>query len=118
MFFRNLTIELCIFIIIALIIWFLSNINIAFSFLCGASVSFVSNTYSAYMLLVYQAKSIKEEARRFYIAEFGKWSISATMFALIFLNLDVAEPLVFFAAFIFANLVTIFFIKLKLSSNK
>ena len=118
MFFRNLTIELCIFIIIALIIWFLSNINIAFSFLCGASVSFVSNTYSAYMLLVYQAKSIKEEARRFYIAEFGKWSISAIMFALIFLNLEVAEPLIFFAAFAFANLVTIFFIKLKLSSNK
>ena len=118
MFFKNLIIELFIFTIITLIIWFLVNINVAFSFLCGASVSYVSNTFSAYMLLVYQAKSIKEEARRFYIAEFGKWSISATMFALIFLNLDVAEPLVFFAAFIFANLVTIFFIKQKLSSNK
>ena len=118
MFFRNLTIELCIFIITALIVWFLSDINIASSFLYGASVSFISNTYSAYMLLVYQAKSIKEEARRFYIAEFGKWPISAIMFALIFLNLEVAEPLIFFAAFAFANLVTIFFIKLKLSSNK
>ena len=118
MFFRNLIIELFIFKIITLIIWFLVDFNVAFSFLCGASVSYLSNTYSAYMLLVYQAKSIKEEARRFYIAEFGKWFISAIMFALIFLNLDVAEPLIFFAAFIFANLVTIFFIKLKLSSNK
>ena len=118
MFFKNLIIELFVFTIITLIIWFLVNINVAFSFLCGASVSYVSNTFSAYMLHVYQAKSIKEEARRFYIAEFGKWSISATMFALIFSNFDVAEPLVFFAAFIFANLVTIFFIKQKLSSNK
>ena len=104
-----------IFTIITLIIWFLVDINVAFSFLCGASVSFVSNTYSAYMLLVYQAKSIKEEAKRFYIAEFGKWSISAIMFALIFLYLEIKEPLVFFGAFIFSNLITIFFTKLKIS---
>ena len=115
MFFKNLIIELFIFTIITLIIWFLVNINVAFSFLCGASVSYVSNTFSAYMLLVYQAKSIKEEARRFYIAEFGKWSISAIMFALIFLYLEIKEPLVFFGAFIFSNLITIFFTKLKIS---
>ena len=113
MFFRNLTIELCIFIITALIVWFLSDINIASSFLYGASVSYISNTYSAYMLLVYQAKSIKEEARRFYIAEFGKWSITVTMFALIFFFIDIAKPLVFFGAFVFSNLVTIFLIKTK-----
>jgi len=67
------------------------------------------------MLLVRKAKSIKEEVRRFYIAEFGKWSISVTLFALIFLYLDIAEPLLFFGAFIFSNLVTIFFTKLKSS---
>ena len=67
------------------------------------------------MLLVYQAKSIRQEARRFYIAEFGKWSISAIMFALIFLYLEIKEPLVFFGAFIVANLITIFFTKLKIS---
>ena len=115
MFFRKLIIELCIFLIIASILWFFSDINIASSFLCGASVSFISNAYAAYMLFVYQAKSIKEEAKRFYIAEFGKWSISATMFALIFLYIDVAKPLLFFGAFIFANLVTIFYKKLKIS---
>jgi len=115
MFLRKLIIELNIYIFLTLILWFLFGKNIASSFLCGASVSFVSNTCSAYMLLVYQAKSIKEEARRFYVAEFGKWSISGTMFALIFLYIDVAEPLMFFAAFIFANLVTFFFIKLKYS---
>ena len=113
MFFRNLTLELCIFIITALIVWFLSDINIASSFLYGASVSYISNTYSAYMLLVYQAKSIKEEARRFYIAEFGKWSITVTLFALIFLFVDIAKPIVFFGAFVFSNLVTIFLIKTK-----
>ena len=115
MFLRKLIIELNLYIFLTLILWFLSDKNIASSFLCGVSVSFVSNTYSAYMLLVYQARSIKEEARRFYVAEFGKWSISGTMFALIFLYLDVAEPLVFFAAFIFANFITFFFIKLKYS---
>ena len=113
MFFRNLIIELFIFTIITLIIWFLVDFNVAFSFLCGASVSYVSNTYSAYMLLVYQAKSIKEEARRFYIAEFGKWSITVTLFALIFLFVDIAKPIVFFGAFVFSNLVTIFLIKTK-----
>ncbi len=118
MFLRKLLIELLIFTIIASIIWFFSDIYVASSFIYGASVSFFSNAYSAYMMLFYRAKSIKEEARRFYIAEFGKWSISATMFALIFLKLEVAEPLLFFAAFIFANLVAIFFIKLKFRNNK
>ena len=108
MFLRKLIIELCIFLIIASILWFFSDTNIASSFLYGVSVSFISNAYAAYMLLVYQAKSIKEEAKRFYIAEFGKWSISVIMFALIFLYIDVAEPLIFFGAFIFANLVTDF----------
>jgi len=115
MFFRKLIIELCIFLIIASILWFFSDISIASSFLCGTSVSFLSNAYAAYMLLVYRAKSIKDEAKRFYIAEFGKWSISVIMFALIFLYIDVAEPLIFFGAFIFANLVTIFYTKLKIS---
>ena len=91
MFLRKLIIEFKISIFLTLILWFLSDKNIASSFLCGVSVSFVSNTYSAYMLLVYQAQSIKEEARRFYVAEFGKWSISGIMFALIFLYLDVGK---------------------------
>lgn len=115
MFFRKQIIELIIFTITASILWFLFNISIATSFLCGASVSYLSNAYAAYMLLVYQAKSIRQEARRFYIAEFGKWSISAIMFALIFLCLEIKEPLVFFGAFIFSNLITIFFTKLKIS---
>ena len=115
MFLRKLIIELCIYISIASVFWFFSDIYIASSFLCGAGVSFFSNAYSAYMLLVYKAKSIKEEVKRFYIAEFGKWSISVTLFALIFLYLDIAEPLLFFGAFIFSNLVTIFFTKLKSS---
>jgi len=118
MFLRKLLIELCIFVIIASIIWYFSDIYMASSFIYGASVSFFSNAYSAYMMLLYRAKSIKEEARRFYIAEFGKWSIAATMFALIFLNLKVAEPLLFFAAFIFANLIAIFFIKLKFKNSR
>ena len=67
------------------------------------------------MLLIYQARSIKEEARRFYIAEFGKWSIAVTMFALIFLYIDVVKPLIFFGAFIFSNMITIFFTKLSTS---
>ena len=115
MFFRKQIIELIIFTITASILWFLFNISIATSFLCGASVSYLSNAYAAYMLLIYQAKSIRQEARRFYIAEFGKWSISAIMFALIFLYLEIKEPLVFFGAFIFSNLITIFFTKLKIS---
>tara|TARA_B110000008_G_scaffold261173_1_gene282349 strand:- start:50 stop:394 length:345 start_codon:yes stop_codon:yes gene_type:complete len=113
MFFKKLIIELCIYISIASLIWFFSDIYIASSFLFGAGVSYFSNAYSAYMLLVYQARSIKEEARRFYIAEFGKWSITVTMFALIFFFIDIAKPLVFFGAFVFSNLVTIFLIKTK-----
>ena len=115
MFLRKLIIELCIFLIIASILWFFSDTNIASSFLYGVSVSFISNAYAAYMLLVYQAKSIKEEAKRFYIAEFGKWSIAVTMFALIFLYIDVVKPLIFFGAFIFSNMITIFFTKLSTS---
>jgi ATP synthase protein I len=115
MFLRKIVFELCIYTSIASILWFFFDINLATSFLCGASVSFLSNTYSAYMLLVYQVKSMKEEARRFYIAEFGKWSISVILFALIFLYVDVVMPLVFFGAFIFSNLLTIFFTKLKIS---
>ena len=61
------------------------------------------------------AKSLKEEARRFYIAEFGKWSIAVTLFALIFLYVNVTEPLIFFGAFIFSNFITIFFTKLQSS---
>ena len=113
MFLRKLIIELCIYISIASLIWFFSDIYLASSFLFGAGVSYFSNAYSAYMLFVYQAKSIKEEARRFYIAEFGKWSITVTMFALIFLFVDIAKPVVFFGAFVFSNLVTIFLIKTK-----
>mgnify|MGYP006226259657 FL=1 len=113
MFLRKLFFELSIFVVIASILWFFSDIDVAKSFLYGASVSFLSNSYSAYMLLFYKAKSIKQETRRFYIAEFGKWSISVTLFALIFLNIDVSNPVIFFGAFIFANLTTIFLHKLK-----
>ena len=73
--------------------WFFSDIDLATSFFADG-VGFLSNAYSAYMLLIYQARTIKEEARRFYIAEFGKWSIAVTMFALIFLYVDVLKPLV------------------------
>ncbi|MBT7543295.1 MAG: hypothetical protein HN613_04475 [Gammaproteobacteria bacterium] len=111
MFLRKLLIELCIYATIASILWYFFDIRVASSFLYGVSVSFLSNAYSLYVMLIYRAKSIKEEVKRFYIAEFGKWSISLVMFALIFLNLDEAKPLIFFAAFIFANLLTIFFIK-------
>ena len=113
MFLRKLIIELCIYISIASLIWFFSDIYLASSFLFGAGVSYFSNAYSAYMLLVYQAKSIREEARRFYIAEFGKWSITVTLFVVIFLFVDIAKPIVFFGAFVFSNLVTIFLIKTK-----
>ena len=113
MFLKKLFFELSIFVVIASILWFFSNIGVTTSFLYGASVSFLSNTYSAYMLLEHQAKSLREETRRFYIAEFGKWSISVTLFALIFLNVDVSNPIVFFGAFIFANLITIFIHKFK-----
>ena len=115
MFLRKLVIELCIYISIASVLWFFSDINLATSFFCGASVGFLSNAYSAYMLLIYQARSIKEEARRFYIAEFGKWSIAVTLFALIFLYIDVIEPLVFFGSFVFSNIIAIFLIKLNIS---
>jgi len=115
MFLRRLITELCIYILIASVLWFFSDINLAASFICGVSVGFLSNAYSAYMLLIYQARSIKEEARRFYIAEFGKWSIAVTMFALIFLHIDVVKPLIFFGAFIFSNMITIFFTKLSTS---
>ena len=113
MFLRKLIIELSTYISIASVFWFFSDIYMASSFLCGAGVSYFSNAYSAYILLIYRAKSLKEEARRFYIAEFGKWSISVTLFALIFLNIDVSNPVIFFGAFIFANLTTIFLHKLK-----
>ena len=115
MFLRKLIIELSIYISIASVFWFFSDIYVASSFLCGASVSYFSNAYSAYILLVYEAKSLKEEARRFYIAEFGKWSIAVTLFALIFLYVNVTEPLIFFGAFIFSNFITIFFTKLQSS---
>ena len=115
MFLRKLFFELSIFVVIASILWFFSNIDVATSFLYGASVSFLSNSYSAYMLLFYKAKSIKQETRRFYIAEFGKWSIAVTLFALIFLYVNVTEPLIFFGAFIFSNFITIFFTKLQSS---
>ena len=115
MFFRKQLIELFIFIIITSALWFLFDLGLAVSFLCGVSVSFLSNAYLAYMLLIYKAKSLKQEARRFYIAEFGKWSIAVILFALIFSCLDIEEPLVFFGAFIFSNLVTIFFTKLQIS---
>ena len=111
MFLRKLLIELCIYAIIASILWYFFDFGVVSSFLYGVSVSFLSNAYSLYVLLIYRAKSIKEEVKRFYIAELGKWSISLVMFALIFLNLNVANPLIFFVAFIFANLVTILFIK-------
>ena len=113
MFLRKLFFEFSIFVVIASILWFFSNIGVTTSFLYGASVSFLSNTYSAYVLLVHQTKSIREETKRFYIAEFGKWSISVTLLALIFLNVDVSNPIVFFGAFIFANLITIFIHKFK-----
>jgi F0F1-type ATP synthase assembly protein I len=89
----------------------------ASSFLCGAGVSYFSNAYSAYILLIYKAKSLKEEARRFYIAEFGKWSIAVTLFALIFLYVNVTEPLIFFGAFIFSNFITIFLQNYKVVNN-
>ena len=72
---------------------------------------FIIHTHSGFEAKVIE--SIKEEVRRFYIAEFGKWSISVTLFALIFLNIDVSNPVIFFGAFIFANLTTIFLHKLK-----
>ena len=72
MFFRKLIIELCIYISIVSLIWFFSDMYLASSFLFGAGVSYFSNAYSAYILLVYKVKSLKEEARRFYVAEFGK----------------------------------------------
>ena len=115
MFLRKLVIELCVYLSIASVMWFFSDIDLATSFFCGVSVGFLSNAYSAYMLLIYQARTIKEEARRFYIAEFGKWSIAVTMFALIFLYVNVTEPLIFFGAFIFSNFITIFFTKLQSS---
>ena len=113
MFLRKLIIELSTYISIASVFWFFSDIYMASSFLCGAGVSYFSNAYSAYILLVYKAKSLKEEARRFYIAEFGKWSIAVTLFALIFLHVNVTEPLLFFGAFIFSSFITIFFTKLQ-----
>ena len=115
MFLRKLIIELSTYISIASVFWFFSDIYMASSFLCGAGVSYFSNAYSAYILLIYNAKSLKEEARRFYIAEFGKWSIAVTLFALIFLYMNVTEPLIFFGAFIFSNFITIFFTKLQSS---
>ena len=115
MFLRKLIIELSIYISIASVFWFFSDIYMATSFLCGAGVSYFSNAYSAYILLVYKVKTLKEEARRFYVAEFGKWSIAVTLFALIFLYVNVTEPILFFGAFIFSNLMTIFFTKLESS---
>ena len=115
MFLRKLIIELSTYISIASVFWFFSDIYMASSFLCGAGVSYFSNAYSAYILLIYKAKSLKEEARRFYVAEFGKWSIAVTMFALIFLYVDVLKPLVFFGSFIFSNIITIFFTKINIS---
>ena len=115
MFLRKLIIELSTYISIASVFWFFSDIYMASSFLCGAGVSYFSNAYSAYILLVYKAKSLKEEARRFYVAEFGKWSIAVTLFALIFLYVNVTEPLLFFGAFIISNFMTIFFTKLQSS---
>lgn len=99
-----------------LFIWLLSDIDIAFSFFYGVIASIVVNTFSAYMFMIYIAKSIKEEVRRFYIAVLGKWLISAIMFALIFFNIEDISPLVFFLAFIFANINTLgmFMFKFKI----
>jgi hypothetical protein len=60
MFFRKQIIELYIYIN-SFDLWFFFDISLATSFLCGASVSYFSNAYAAYMLLVYQAKSIRKK---------------------------------------------------------
>ena len=89
--------------------WFFSDIDLATSFFCGVRVGFLSNAYSAYMLLIYQARTIKEEARRFYIAEIWKMVYCSNN---VCSNIPICRCVktisFFWFIYFFSNIITIF----------
>ncbi|MEC7885668.1 MAG: ATP synthase subunit I [Pseudomonadota bacterium] len=108
---KSFGIEIIIFVAIAFFLGILANKDVAISFLVGVGINIVPKCYSAAILFGTRSRSIKEEIRHFYIAEFGKWALVILMFALVFAFFDITYPFVLFMGFLLACITTIFFKK-------
>ena len=95
---KSFGIEIIIFVAIAFFLGILANKDVAISFLVGVGINIVPKCYSAAILFGTRSRSIKEEIRHFYIAEFGKWALVILMFALCLVELVYLVNHLIFAA--------------------